>query len=130
MKVFKTKIEKEFFMWADRRMNDFWDDSPVSDCVYAMCEKEDIAEETADWLINVFKTQDALQAGIPLSVIRGKTKLTGKKEVHDKCILSPTRKCSDCGLLISDNEGKELKGAAGDFFCFDCINQLPDFMKE
>ena len=70
------EFESLFFKWAENKMNDYWDDSPVADCVDAMCQDFGFDEEVSEWLTEMFETQSAIQAGIPLSVIQGKCLLT------------------------------------------------------
>ena len=71
-----TTIEKKFFEWAEEQMKDFWDEAPMQDCISGMCKHHRLDEDIADWLIKVFWVREGLDAGIPLSVVLGETKLS------------------------------------------------------
>lgn len=73
---FKTSIEKEFFIWCMRKLDDYLDGS-VSDSIAAFHrDHDDIPDEDIEWFSEIYFKHGALLAGIPRSVVDGKTKLS------------------------------------------------------
>lgn len=70
-------------------------DVPVSECVYRYCTEHKIAEEIAEAAIAHEERQRALDAGIPESVVDGKTKLSdhfGQEYIDHKANKKTSRK--------------------------------------
>jgi len=77
----ETEIEKDLFNWAEKKMEDYWDDSLAHESVSAMCADVGFSDEICEWLAGCFDAQSASEAGIPRDVILGKKKLKPELDV-------------------------------------------------
>jgi len=75
-KLFASKTEGLFFEWLSKKAGDIEDgETGTAKCFEIACEVAELPEEITEWAAEIAMTQSALNAGIPLSVIQGKTKL-------------------------------------------------------
>jgi hypothetical protein len=75
--LFKSDIEEKLFYWLENRAAQLEDgETGMRKCVELLCERMDLPDEVSDWVIDIGTTLAALEAGIPLSVIQRKTKLS------------------------------------------------------
>ena len=71
--IFKTETEYHFYKWFSEKSLDFVDDYTLG---FKECGLEyDIPQELISWAEIKWQQNDALDAGIPLSVLQGKTKM-------------------------------------------------------
>ena len=72
-----TKREWDLYQIIHDKALEYADvDMDVPSCCSQACKDLGLNEETAKWATEVYVIQSALDAGIPLSVIERKTKLT------------------------------------------------------
>lgn len=72
-----TEIEKTLYDWLSQQAADLEDgETGTVKCFELACERAGLPDAICDWAVNIAMTESALDAGIPLSVIHGKTKLS------------------------------------------------------
>lgn len=77
MSIFNSNVEKAFFYWLYDYAAQYADvDVPMHRCFEFAGEQLKLPEELVEWAYQTAFTLEALDAGIPLSVIRGETKLS------------------------------------------------------
>ena len=77
MKIFESEIEEKLFYWLEAQAADLEDgETGMRKCVAILCERLKLPQDVAEWIIDKGVTLAALDAGIPLSVIQRKTKLS------------------------------------------------------
>ena len=71
--LFQTVEQYDFFKWFDKYALDFHDEGCSG--FHEAAKLMGLPEEVAEWAERVSMQTSALEAGIPLSVVLGKTKL-------------------------------------------------------
>lgn len=77
MSIFNSNAEKAFFYWLYDYAAQYADEGvSMARCFELAGEQLNLPEELVEWAYQTAFTLEALEAGIPLSVIEGKTKLS------------------------------------------------------
>ena len=69
------EFEKAFFRWAIEMIVDFADERHTDEIVEEFCDYYGFNEDVQIWLQRKFFEQGALEAGIPISVVKGEKTL-------------------------------------------------------
>ena len=77
MSLFRSETERALYNRLLEMCAGYEDgETGIHKCMDMACEALGLPEEVASWAGGIYMTESALDAGIPLSVIEGKTKLS------------------------------------------------------